>query len=274
RIYTIRVITACAEQAKEDHPKEEDIIARHMALGKYLRAVAITWLTQFLFLCIKDRHIERSKGVGITTLQAAHVIKRAVAVFPVDPNDPSFIAATTTFDILRNYTQMPEEFIENLKDNIDQPYNLIMLTPNLHVMFDEYMLCLRKTDIAHHYKIQCFNDERQRFLAHELQYEGRSLDNPVVYENHDQTSTLGDRALPNPLFLEIHATIAGVLEMSGAGQFLDKLLSEYPPTGNSAPASTWAGMERQIMLNDFATQFEAGLKAVLTFLLSGQVELS
>ncbi|THH13532.1 hypothetical protein EUX98_g9712, partial [Antrodiella citrinella] len=37
RIYTIRVITACAEQAKEDHPKEEDIIARHMALGKYLR---------------------------------------------------------------------------------------------------------------------------------------------------------------------------------------------------------------------------------------------
>ncbi|THH18576.1 hypothetical protein EUX98_g8933 [Antrodiella citrinella] len=166
---------------------------------------------------------------------------------------------------------MPDEFIENLKDTIDQPYNLIMLSLQVHEMFDRYDICLQKTNIAHHYKIQCFNDNKKRYLAHALQFEGRSVDDLVVFKNHDQTSTLGDRALPNPLFLEIHATIAGVLEMSGAGKFLDELLSEYPPTGNSAPASTWAGIERQIMLNDFATQFEAGLKGGLAFLSSGQV---
>jgi hypothetical protein len=33
--------------------------------------------------------------------------------------------------------------------------------------------------------------------------------------------------LPNPRYIEIHAAIAGILNMSGAGKFFDELLRKY-----------------------------------------------
>ena len=42
-------------------------------------------------------------------------------------------------------------------------------------------------------------------------------------------------ALPNPLYISIHATLAWVLNMSGAGRFFDELLDKYKDGEGNVP---------------------------------------
>ena len=52
-------------------------------------------------------------------------------------------------------------------------------------------------------------------------------------------------ALPNPLYISIHATIAGVLNMSGAGRFFDELLDKYKDDeGKVPPVRCWPELEK------------------------------
>ena len=50
--------------------------------------------------------------------------------------------------------------------------------------------------------------------------------------------------LPNPHYLAIHAAIAGVLHMSGAGNFFDALLNEYKDEFH--PIRCWLDLERKM----------------------------
>lgn len=50
--------------------------------------------------------------------------------------------------------------------------------------------------------------------------------------------------LPNPHYLAIHAAIAGVLNMSGAGIFFDALLEKYKDDEGNVPAvRSWPELE-------------------------------
>ena len=51
--------------------------------------------------------------------------------------------------------------------------------------------------------------------------------------------------LPNPLYISIHATLAGVLNMSGAGRFFDELLDKYKDDEvNVPPVRSWPELEK------------------------------
>ncbi|THH32739.1 hypothetical protein EUX98_g1429 [Antrodiella citrinella] len=154
---------------------------------------------------------------------------------------------------------MPDNLIQNLELTINRTYNVIMLSPEVHQLFDIYDICLKKISIVHEYKIEYFNNEAIKRALRKSFDEGRLVDTPVTLNYHDPTSTAGMDDLPNPLFIELHATIARIFRMSGAGKFFENLLSQYPPTGNSILASTWADMERQIKLHDLSSQIKAGL---------------
>jgi hypothetical protein len=53
--------------------------------------------------------------------------------------------------------------------------------------------------------------------------------------------------LPNPHYLAIHAAIAGVLHMSGAGRFFDELLDEYTDDEDEVhPIRSWLDLERKM----------------------------
>jgi hypothetical protein len=66
-----------------------------------------------------------------------------------------------------------------------------------------------------------------------------------------------DVALPNPLYLKIHAAICGVLHMSGAGKFLDEVLQRFNPDGGSSSVLSqdgsvlpWDDLERSLQILD------------------------
>jgi hypothetical protein len=51
--------------------------------------------------------------------------------------------------------------------------------------------------------------------------------------------------LPNPKYISIHATLAGVMNMSGAGRFFDELLDKYKDDeGEVPPVRSWPELEK------------------------------
>jgi hypothetical protein len=64
--------------------------------------------------------------------------------------------------------------------------------------------------------------------------------------------------VPNPLYIAIHAAIAGVLNMSGAGRFFDELLDKYKDDeGKVSAVRSWPELETLIgeqLLSQSVTQ--------------------
>ena len=76
--------------------------------------------------------------------------------------------------------------------------------------------------------------------------------NLVTFRDHSDDFNSGSSrkrkrpiALPNPLYISIHATLAGILNMSGAGKFFDELLDKYKDDeGNVPPVRSWPELEK------------------------------
>jgi len=58
--------------------------------------------------------------------------------------------------------------------------------------------------------------------------------------NHKSNRTFD---LPNPQCIAIHAAIAGVLNMSGAGRFFDELLDKYKDAEGIPAVRSWPELE-------------------------------
>ena len=119
---------------------------------------------------IDPQHPQSAKLPGIKAhLQGAHILRRSLAYFKPDGTAfekqavgfPSFLpngtqastlqhrAALHTFDILRNYAQLPVETIEHIDDLIDDPSNGMLLEKNAHEGFDRCQWYLQKTNVCH-----------------------------------------------------------------------------------------------------------------------------
>ena len=53
-----------------------------------------------------------------------------------------------TFDILRNYANLPVETLQDLANIIDDPSNGMSLETNAHAGFDEFRWSLQETDVS------------------------------------------------------------------------------------------------------------------------------
>jgi hypothetical protein len=75
--------------------------------------------------------------------------------------------------------------------------------------------------------------------------------NIVTFKDHSNSEPSGSSRkrkrpvpLPNPNHIAIHATIAGILNMSGAGRFFDELLDKYKDDeGKVPPVRSWPELE-------------------------------
>jgi hypothetical protein len=75
--------------------------------------------------------------------------------------------------------------------------------------------------------------------------------NRVTFVDHSNDFSSGSSRkrnrtfdLPNPQYIAIHAAIAGVLDMSGAGRFLDELLDKYKDDEDKVSAvRSWPELE-------------------------------
>jgi hypothetical protein len=69
--------------------------------------------------------------------------------------------------------------------------------------------------------------------------------------------------MPDPHYIAIHAAIAGVLNMSGAGRFFDELLSKYKDDDGNVPAvRSWPELETLMGEDLMSEAIAEGLQSV------------
>ncbi|KAG2365722.1 hypothetical protein BDR07DRAFT_609938 [Suillus spraguei] len=151
---------------------------------------------------------------GWVTLQAAHILKRAVGAFTMDR------AHTTaaTWNIIRHYSGMSEETIQNMERIVDDPSNGMMLQHDIHDIFDKLKVYLEPTERENEYTVK---DVGGGPWIHPLDLLGKT----ITFRNHD--SPTRDLPLPNPHFIALHAGISRILHMSGASEIFAQILDKY-----------------------------------------------
>ncbi|PPQ82963.1 hypothetical protein CVT26_005376, partial [Gymnopilus dilepis] len=245
-----------------------------------LPALGITWLTHLLYLfkekssedatpsfrtalLLRDGyecHVTGQQDFShpsptledVTTLEAAHIIRRDIADFDADQTSLSFKSAATTFDILVNFTCLPVEQLEDLKALIDDPSNGMLLERNAHAGFEALLWCLEKTDV-NTYKVQRVSSKGTGLISR--------LDKDALVVFEDKSSQFLQApsnslkrsfpiSLPDEKLIAIHAAIAGLMHMSGAGRFFDELFRRYIDDDDSTPLIQWIDLEKAVNLEE------------------------
>lgn len=119
--------------------------------------------------------------------------------------------------------------------NIDRPYNAMSLTHDLHSFFGRFDVYFKAIpDREHTYRIDTFLPP---FL----------LNLPVnrtLYLVHDRSIDP-----PSPRLLALHCAIAHILNLSGAGEYIDKILGDMEEIGILEDGSSELGRMVQLRLS-------------------------
>ena len=68
--------------------------------------------------------------------------------------------------------------------------------------------------------------------------------------------------LPDPNLIAIHAAIAGILNMSGAGKIFDELLDKYRDRDDLTPLLRWLDVENMFMTEMMREMLQTSLAGV------------
>ncbi|RDB17756.1 hypothetical protein Hypma_001070 [Hypsizygus marmoreus] len=180
----------------------------------------------------------------------------AVAIFNREDLD-QYLSTLTTWDILRNFAQLTPANVEDLGKLIDAPPNGFLLQHDALNGFDRFAWCLEKTEVENRYTVNIFDEYK-----HSIFGLTKGQVKVVEFEDHsDEFRSDEERSsplkrslgvpLPDPHYISIHAAIAGVLHMSGAGKFLDELLDKFDSNGvGSSAVPSWEDLCGGVQLAD------------------------
>ncbi|KAG1779931.1 hypothetical protein EV702DRAFT_1083256 [Suillus placidus] len=87
---------------------------------------------------------------GFVTLEEVHILKRDVGAFTMDRAH----TAAATWDIIRHYSGMSEETIQNMERLVDDPSNGMMLAHDIHNVFDKLKVYLEQTERENEYVVK------------------------------------------------------------------------------------------------------------------------
>lgn len=163
---------------------------------------------------------EGSEGV----LHASHILRRSIVQ---EHSRNNRIAGT--IDIIKHYTKLPEDIIDDLAGIIDNPENGMLLDPTWHGEFDSYMWCLHPTVASHKYTVHWL---RRVPLGMEAFTE-------VQFQDHSQNGI----PLPNSTFIALHSAVAHVLHLSGAAEVIDKVYDAFSDEGPAVRSGNRASGE-------------------------------
>ncbi|KMP10108.1 hypothetical protein CIHG_04408 [Coccidioides immitis H538.4] len=164
------------------------------------------------------------RGQPFAILEVAHIIPHSLAQADADGQlSDSKKAALLVLDM---FDCGVSHFIEGI--NIDRPLNAMSLTPDFHAMFGNFSVFFNPVPgLDHTYRIDSFLPAE---VVPEL---------PVTRELFLTT----DRSIepPSPRLLAIHRAIAHILHLSGAGEYIDKILQDMDEVGAREGGSTELG---------------------------------
>lgn len=117
---------------------------------------------------------------------------------------------------------------------IDRPHNAISLTRDIHVGFGNFQIFFEPiSGCEHTYRVQSFE--------------------PMIFDDVPVTRTLiltDDRSIdpPSPRLLAIHSAIGHILHLSGAGNYINKIIRDMEETNIREDGSTELGRMMKLKL--------------------------
>ncbi|KAL8296217.1 hypothetical protein RB601_003597 [Gaeumannomyces tritici] len=160
-------------------------------------------------------------------LEVAHILPHSLA--KSSPDSVLSPARKAALDILNMFDVGVVHLIEGA--DIDRPYNAISLSHDHHLAFGSFKIFfdhLPDGQPPHTYRIDAFN----RYLK-------PALGLPVIRTLH----TTEDKTIdpPLPRLLAIHRAIGHILHLSGAGDYIDRVLHDAEEFGVRSDGSTELG---------------------------------
>ncbi|TFK61898.1 hypothetical protein BDN72DRAFT_903699 [Pluteus cervinus] len=210
-----------------------------------LAAVGTTWLTHFLFVFKTSRSCERQPNKELHELTTPTIQTTASSVGQ-DPGSRSpamhdkvikragYKCALTGFQDSTNPTL--EVGLTRLSLETAHILRRAVVQFNPDNKSDSFKSAVTTFDILKDATYSVFVYQDQGILR---KPEGDLITFTDRSGNYTPFSNQPDHkgvALPNPHYLAIHAAIAGVLNMSGAGKFLEEVLDHYKDGGGNLPA--------------------------------------
>lgn len=128
---------------------------------------------------------------------------------------------------------------------IDSPMNALTLTLDYHRLLDEFQICFEWTGSPHEYSIDSL--EHSSFLRDPLF--------PVT-----RTLTLSpSRTIdpPDTKILRVHCAIAHIMKLSGAGEYIERILRDMEDADVKADGSTNLGYLTGLRLDGWLNTFTA-----------------
>ncbi|KAG0704680.1 hypothetical protein DFH29DRAFT_358899 [Suillus ampliporus] len=126
-------------------------------------------------------------------------------------------AAAATWDIIRYYSGLSEETIQNMESLVDDPSNGMMLEYCIHTPFDKFKVYLEQTERDNEYIVKKVDD--RQWIRPEL------VGKTITFQNH--AAPEWDLPLPNPHFIALHAGICRILHMSAASEVFAQILDRF-----------------------------------------------
>ncbi|TFK62296.1 hypothetical protein BDN72DRAFT_964642 [Pluteus cervinus] len=172
---------------------------------------------QFLVTGRKDHNhpdVQRY-GTRSSRLTAGHILPRAFS-YIYTPHLLAFNSATSTANILRRYCGLSEDFIINMRSQIDDPENSF----TVHMWGDTcyHNWTLFPTEMKNQYRLKTFNG------GHEINLSDEEIKTRIVEFTDYSAKGI---PLPNPHFFRIRAAIWALLHKSGGADFFDDLLGSH-----------------------------------------------
>ncbi|KAI9925089.1 hypothetical protein ASPWEDRAFT_72238 [Aspergillus wentii DTO 134E9] len=156
-------------------------------------------------------------NVITANLEAAHVIPFALGIFK-NENERQRIATIWTY--LHRYFPCLLSRIGFDYESLNKVENVMMLEKLLHGEFGAFNWTLEATETVNYYTIKTFPR-----LPTILQFH-LPANRSIQLKSHD-----GRWPLPDPSLLAVHAAIANILNATGRGEEIDRILRDYGESG-------------------------------------------
>ncbi|EAW19001.1 HNH endonuclease signature motif containing protein [Aspergillus fischeri NRRL 181] len=150
-------------------------------------------------------------------LETAHIIPFAIAKFENDAERQRMIAIWVK---MFRYFPSIRSKLNFHYDQINSLTNVMMLSNMIHKQFGRFSLALEPTDTLNQYRLKTFR-RFTRNLRYHLPESG-----VVNLICHD-----GRYPLPSPELLQLHCSVANILNATGRGEKIDRILRDYGATG-------------------------------------------
>ncbi|QSS52363.1 hypothetical protein I7I53_07977 [Histoplasma capsulatum var. duboisii H88] len=166
------------------------------------------------------------------SLQVAHILPHALMKLGQDSQLSE--SKRATLNILDMFDHGVVRLIEGI--DIDRPFNAITLSPSLHTLFGGFEIFFEPVPSQlHTYQVKPFLPE----IFPDL---------PVTRTLYPSVDCTIDAPLPR--FFAIHSAIAHILHLSGAGEYIDKILRDLENIGGHGGGSTELGRLVMLRLGD------------------------